>query len=219
MASVRHHLRPASGAALAALAVLLVGCGSLSTPAPTFSSFFNSVRAPATTTTATADDQPEFECPNVAVRQGAATLTVSADPREPTALNLRYQVGVGQTARECRLTAGVVTMRVGIEGRVVLGPVGSPGNIEVPLRFAVVQEGTEPKTIATKLVRIPVTIPPEQPNVTFNHIEEGLSFPMPRGGLIDSYVVYVGFDPLGATQEKKRPSPKKKAAPKLRGTT
>jgi hypothetical protein len=36
--------------------------------------------------------------------------------------------------------------------------------------------------------------------------------------LIDSYVVYVGFDPLGAPQEKKKPAakPKPRVAPKPR---
>ena len=124
-------------------------------------------------------------------------------------MNLRYQVSLGETARECRLAAGVVTMKVGIQGRVVLGPHGGPGKLDVPLRFAVVQEGTEPKTIFTKLERVPVAIPENDQNVLFTHVDEGISFPMPRGGLIDSYVLYVGFDPLGA-REIKRPPPAKK---------
>ena len=32
----------------------------------------------------------------------------------------------------------------------------------------------------------------------FSHVTEGLEFPMPRGGDIDYYVVYIGFDPAGA---------------------
>ena len=36
-------------------------------------------------------------------------------------------------------------MKVGIQGRVILGPSGRPGQIEVPLRIAVVQEGASPR--------------------------------------------------------------------------
>jgi hypothetical protein len=52
-----------------------------------------------------------------------------------------------------------------------------------------------------------VTIPPESPHVQFTHIEEDVTFPMPRGSEIDSYVVYVGFDPIGAQElDRRRPS-------------
>ena len=42
-----------------------------------------------------------FDCPPVQVRNGASTLTSSANPAEPSAMNLRYQVTVTTTAREC----------------------------------------------------------------------------------------------------------------------
>ena len=32
----------------------------------------------------------------------------------------------------------------------------------------------------------------------FSHVSEGLDFPMPRGGDIDTYVIYIGFDPAAA---------------------
>ena len=196
--------RGGSAAVLVVLGAALAGCGSLQQPASSFSSFIRSASPQQPDANALA--QPEFECPSVVIRQGAATLSVSADPKEPSAVNLRYQVGIGDTARECRLAAGTVTMKIGIQGRVVLGPAGGPGTVDVPLRFAVVQETTEPKTIVTKLERISVVIPQNDPNVLFTHIEEGISFPMPRAGIIDSYVLYVGFDPLGV-QPKRPPAP------------
>jgi hypothetical protein len=162
-----------------------------------------------------ATQQLDFECPGVGVRQGASTLAVSANPAEPSALNMRYQVGIAQTARECKLNGNTVTIRVGVQGRVVLGPAGGPGQIDVPLRFAVVHEGVEPKAIVSRLQRVNVAIPGGDPNVLFTHIEEDLSFPMPRGGDIDNYVVYVGFDTMAAREwEKKRPAPKPAAKPR-----
>jgi hypothetical protein len=198
-------------AAAVALGAILAGCGALQTPQRDFSSVFRTAipQQPDANTSA----QPEFECPGIVIRSGAATYSISADPKEPSALNLRYQIGIGDTARECRLAAGTVTMKVGIQGRVVLGPAGGPGTLEVPLRFAVVQEGTEPKTIVTKLERVAVIIQQNDPHVLFTHIEEGISFPMPRGGLIDSYVLYVGFDPLGAQPKRLPPAAAKKRHP------
>jgi hypothetical protein len=78
----------------------------------------------------------------------------------------------------------------------------------VPIRFAVVRETVETKVLTTKLDRVPVTIPPNDSNVLFTHVTEGLDFPMPRGNDIDNYLVYIGFDPAGAAPEPKKPAPK-----------
>jgi hypothetical protein len=155
-----------------------------------------------------------FECPPVQVRTGAATLSDSANPGEPAATNLRYQVTVTTTARECRLGPGnTVVMKVGMQGRVILGPEGGGvSNVTVPIRFAVVRETIETKVLTTKLDRVPVAIPPNDSNVLFTHVTEGLEFPMPRGNEIDYYLVYIGFDPSGA-------EPAKKPAPKARPKT
>jgi hypothetical protein len=146
------------------------------------------------------------ECPGVSVRNGASTLTISgkaANNTDSGALDLRYQGSIVRTARECHVQAGTMTMKVGIEGRIVLGPAGGPGQLEVPLRLAVVEEGPEPKTVLSKLSRIPVTIGPDMERVPFTHIDSDIAFPLPKPlGNIDSYVVYVGFDPNAAPPAK-----------------
>jgi hypothetical protein len=66
------------------------------------------------------------------------------------------------------------------------------------------------------LQRISVAIEPGATSALFTHVEEDLSFPMPPGAEIDSYVVYVGFDPLGAQEmdrNKRRPPPPRQARP------
>ena len=98
---------------------------------------------------------------------------------EPAALDLRYQGSIVRTARECHVSAGVMTMKVGVEGRVVTGPAGGPGSLEVPLRIAVVLEGVNPKPIMSKLVRIPVTITADVDRTTFTHINPDIFFPLP----------------------------------------
>lgn len=171
--------------------------------------------ANASATTGLASLPENFECPDVTVRQGASTLTASANPTEPNALNLRYQVTIGTTARECRLEpGGMLSIKVGMEGRVILGPAGAPGAVDVPIRFAVVQEGIEPKVIVTKLDRVSVAVPPNDSNVLFSHVAEGLVFPMPKGNAIDSYVIYIGFDALGAQEQERKTAPKPRSKSK-----
>jgi hypothetical protein len=150
------------------------------------------------------------DCPTIDVRSGASTYVVGPPGAEPTATTLRYQATLAQTARECTVIAGNMTVKVGVQGRVILGPAGGPGQIEVPLRLALVQEGVEPKTIWTKAYRVPVTIPPEQSNVPFVHIEEDITFPLPPPAELAAYVVYVGFDPALIKEPEKKPPPKKK---------
>ena len=178
-----------------------------------------STSSKATTGNAAAGEESatDVECPTVDVRTGAATLMIGSKPGEgePSALDLRYQGTIVRTARECRVSAGVMTMKVGIEGRVITGPAGGPGTVDIPLRIAVVQEGINPKTITSKFARIQVGIASAVDRVPFTHVDPDVSFPMPaRAADIDSYVVYVGFDPVGAQQDKKKPAPKSKPKPK-----
>lgn len=149
----------------------------------------------------------EIECPVVEIRTGTSTLSVSGTAGDATAL--RYQATLGRTARECTTNAGTLNMKVGVQGRVILGPGGGPGQLDLPLRYAVVKEGPEPKTIISKLNRVAVTIPPEQGNVPFTHVEEALSVPLPPQNELDAYVIYIGFDPQGAKVLEKKPPPRR----------
>lgn len=201
-------------AALALLAPALAGCSAIPSM-PSMPSWFGSsaANANASVTVPAMTLPADFDCPEVQVRTGASTLTNSANPAEPTAMNLRYQVTIGTTARECRMGPdNTVSIKVGMQGRVILGPEGAGATtVDVPLRYAVVRETIESRMITTKLDRIAVAIPPNDANVLFTHVTEGLDFPMPRGGDIDSYVIYIGFDPAGLEPERKKPAPKPKA--------
>ncbi len=107
-----------------------------------------------------------------------------------------------------------MSIKVGVQGRIILGPMGGPGIVDVPLRYAVVREGPQPRTIATKFKRLPVTVAADQTHVPFLDVEEGLAFPLPPGNEIDAYVIYVGFDDLGDKSEKKPAKSTRKPAPR-----
>ena len=199
-----------------ALALLLAGCGSssLSSSLSSLNVFDSNKATTGAGTDGTAADPSDIECPSVIVRTGASTLMIGDNSKaaESGVMSLRYQGTIIRTARECNVTAGVVTMKVGIEGRIITGPAGGPGTVDVPLRVAIVQEGVNPKPIVSKFARIPVTVASDNDRVTFTHIEPDLTFPMPvPAGAIDDYVVYVGFDTMAAP-EKKPPARRKPAA-------
>lgn len=146
------------------------------------------------------------------VRQGASTLVIP--PGETDAFNVRYQGTIGEMARECKVANGIVTMKVGIQGRILLGPAGSPGTVDIPLRYAIVREGPVPKFIWSKFYKVSVTIPEGAPSVAFTHIDEAVTFPQPPVDEMNSYIVYVGFDPAGDKQPAaKKPAPKPGAKP------
>jgi len=213
--------RVAGTLAFIAMAMALGSCGSTdllkSSPLDLFSSSSKATNdTPPATGTAdiSADD---ITCPDVQVRTGTSTLIIGSKPGEgePAALDVRYQGSIIRTARECHVNAGVMTMKVGIEGRVITGPAGVPGTVDVPLRIAVVEEGVNPKTLVSKFGRETVTVNNTFDRVTYTHVEPDITFPLPQPlSLIDRYVVYVGFDPLSAQPEKKKPSARRKPVAK-----
>ncbi len=202
-------------------ALLLSGCSSASSigssdSSPSFGSRFTNLFSQATPGVSQphspTPSAPNVECPGVEIRTGASTLNIAAKTGPATAGDLRYQLSFGQTARECTVQSGTMSIKVGVQGRVILGPMGGPGQVDIPLRYAVVREGPEPRTIITKFKRFPVTIAPDQTHLQFVDVEEGLSFPLPTRSELDAYVIYVGFDEIGDKNEK-RPA---KAAKKPR---
>jgi hypothetical protein len=167
-----------------------------------------------------------IDCPLINIRQGASTLTIGptgnngdVESTNNGAMAVKYQGTFVRAARECALIGGNVVMKIGVEGRIIVGPAGGPGKVDVPLRIAVVEEtpsGTKP--IVTKFIRIPVTVASATDNPTFTDIEEGVTFPMPRD--LDDYIVYIGFDPLAAeAQDRPKPAVKPKRKPKPTATT
>lgn len=159
-----------------------------------------------------ADTATDINCPSIEYRQGAATMAVNTPGAENTALSLRYQASFTQTARECILRGNNLTIKVGVQGRIVLGPAGGPGAIGIPLRYALVREGGEPKTLWTKLFIVPVTIPANQLNLPWIHVQEEMTVPRPPGDDIDAYVIYIGFDPDGGATAKPKPAAKPRIA-------
>ena len=208
----------------------LPGCSSTPSPGASegarrltsrISSFFGSSRKSLRRRRRRASrSPPTYDCPSVDIRRGAGTLNVAAKSGDATAGDLRYQLSLRQTARECLVQGGTMIIRVGVQGRIILGPYGGPGQVDIPLRYAVVREGSQPTTIMTKFKRFAATVPPGETNVEFTDIEDGLTFPMPSAARTLRLSWSMSASTRSATATKEKPPPKtakKKAANKRHG--
>jgi hypothetical protein len=155
-----------------------------------------------------AAEQNEVTCPGVSIRPGASTYAVGMPGKPAGGSDLRYQATIIRTARDCNLSGGQVTARIGIQGRVIAGPAGAPPSVDVPLRVAVVQEGVTPKTIFTKAYQTNVSMAADG-SVVFSLVAEDVVYPVPAGAAGDSYVFYIGFDPSALKPEPRARTKKK----------
>ena len=201
-------------AAIAAAVLAGLGCGfAAPTSAQSITDRFKGLfggksdEEPATNAPAVPQDTGDLTCPPVTVRAGASTYAVGAAGKQPVGNDLRFQATISKMARECSVNGGVITARIGIQGRVIAGPAGAPSAVQVPIRVAVVQGGVSEKTIATKAYQTTVTMT-EGGSEPFTLVAEDLTYPAPPGAVGDSYIFYIGFDPQALKPE--RPAPKKR---------
>jgi hypothetical protein len=209
--------RPGRWRGIAMLAVAGICYSMLASPASAqsitdrFKSLFGGGKSDEAAPSAPAEGQSDsggLTCPDVKVRAGASTYAVAAPGKQAVGSDVRYQATITRTARDCNLNAGQITARIGIQGRVIVGPAGAPASVEIPLRVAVVQGGVNEKTITTTVVRTTVSMG-EGLSVPFSVVAEDVVYPAASPDINDLYVFYIGFDPQAL-----KPEPKPKAAKK-----
>jgi hypothetical protein len=135
--------------------------------------------------------EPMF-CPKVIVQPGTAAFILYENGKYGDPLAVRYQASFSQFARECVDLGAEVGVRIGIAGRALLGPKGTPGQkIEVPIRYVV--QDDQQKVVMSRVTKLQVSIPPDQGGVTFTHVEELGSIPFP-GKSFRKWDFRIGFD-------------------------
>jgi hypothetical protein len=201
----RRHVRGALTLAMAG--ALLLGCGGGTSFADDSSWFGQLFGGKGEAPPPPVDNQ--LLCPPVRVRPGASTFAVGLPGKPASGTDLRYQATISRTARDCTPNGDQIVARIGIQGRVIAGPAGSPATVEVPIRVAVVQGGVQEQTIVTKVYRTTVTMSAAG-NDPFSLVAEDLVYPMPSPATVDSYIFYIGFDPQALGPEPKASKRKKK---------
>ncbi len=140
---------------------------------------------------ATARDEP-LQCPIVEVLDGTASYRTYAGA-EQTNANVRYQFSMGEVARDCTRSGKDILLKVGVEGRVLLGPAGAPGSFTVPIRIAVRHDG-DGKAVAAKFYQVPATIGAGESATTFQIVSDPIAVPFITAHADDDYTILVGFD-------------------------
>lgn len=136
--------------------------------------------------------QRPISCPNVSVQPGTAAFILYERGKEGDPLSVRYQVRFNDFARECIDLGAEAGIRVGLTGRALVGPKGTPGQkLDVPIRFVVMDD--KQQVLVSTVTRLQIVIPPGQTSIAFTHVEELGSLPMPPDRL-KGWDIRVGFD-------------------------
>ena len=147
------------------------------------------VPAPALPGKRQADD---IDCPHVEVLEGTSALRVGGEGNA----GVRYQYSMGELARECTVSGSQLSIKVGVQGRVLIGPAGAPGTFSVPVRI-VIRSEKDQKIVASKFYRVSATIPAGDTQTDFTLVAEPLTVPLLRPEADEDYTVLVGFDQSG----------------------
>lgn len=179
------------GAVLAAVAVPAIG----STPAQAQGgplSFFGLGKSNDGPKQASPRRREPMFCPEVLVQPGTAALRIYERGKDGDPMALRYQASFAEFARECVDLGAEVGIRIGVMGRALVGPKGTPGQtLDVPVRFVVMDD--KRNVILSSLTRLKVTIPQGQTGVSFSHVEEVGVVPFP-GNAFRRWSLRAGFD-------------------------
>ena len=191
-------------------ALALAGCSTApgaSDPGDTLGNLFafNSLSAPPVPNQAVVT---KVNCPVVDVFEGAAAQRVYAGGQSSS--NVRYQFSMGDMARECSVENNKIVIKVGIEGKVLLGPAGAPSSFTVPLRVAVRTEADQ-KIIQSKSYRVQASIPQGQSQTTFTLVADPIIVPFLGEDAFDDYQIFVGFEGAGAAAPVATKTNKRKA--------
>lgn len=132
-------------------------------------------------------------CPRTIIRAGTETYRTfegGVTKDDPGALNsLQFQSTITDVARECNYSQTNLNMKVGIKGRVINGPTGLTGTLNVPVRVAITSSADE--VVYSQLHQVPVTIPDGKSNAFFSFVDGNINIPVPEK---PNLIVYVGFD-------------------------
>ena len=93
-----------------------------------------------------------------------------------------------------------LAIKIGVAGKVLLGPAGSPGGFSVPVRMAVLREHDN-QPIVSKLYRAAVTVAAGETRADFTIVSEPLRVPFVQDHAEDDYTIKVGIDE-GASADK-----------------
>ncbi|GLQ17784.1 hypothetical protein [Maritalea porphyrae] len=182
-----------SVAAISAVSLLLSACVGSFTGGNSTSQLQNK----SATQTEIANSAPSAfpivasECPEIRIRPGAEAYAIYTKGQTGNAKALRYQAVIDKQSRNCLVSNGLITVKMGVVGRLLAGPQAGNDTVKVPLRFAVERDSL---AVFSQKYDIPITITPPNQGEEFIKVVENVAIPYVGG---EEIIIWVGFDPKG----------------------
>jgi hypothetical protein len=142
------------------------------------------------------DPSNPVKCPDIVIQDGTADDRVYGSTTDQSNANLRYQFSITDIARDCQVSGDKLILKAGVAGKLLLGPVGSPGNFTGPVRVAVINDNDQ-SVVLSKLYSVGVGIPAGQSEGAFSLVTEALEIPYTHSKAQYDYTIRVGFDTAG----------------------
>ena len=185
-----------AGAALAGLALAgcsmgggMMGGGNSADP----QRLQNATATPAAVAEAQSSALPAIatECPPIRIRPGSEAMYYYGGGKVGSSSALQYQGVIDETSRNCVVSNGLITVNMGVVGRVLLGPAGNQNSVNAPIRFAVERDG---QAVYSEKYTIPVALTPPAQSAEFVKVVENVAIPYLGG---EQITIWVGFDTKG----------------------
>jgi hypothetical protein len=185
-----------AGVGVLALALSACSMGNMFAPAPGdggAARYANASATPAELSAAQSAALPAIatECPPIKVREGGEALFKYANNSKPSPRELNWQAVIDKQSRNCIVSNGKINVKMGVVGRVLLGPAGNIQSADLPVRFAIERDGT---AVFSEKYQIPVQIAGGAQYADFVKVVENVEIPYLGG---ETITIWVGFDPRG----------------------
>lgn len=153
----------------------------------------NATPSPAAVAQAQTNALPAIatQCPSIRVRPGSEAMFYYGGGRTGDAKALQYQGVIDESSRNCVVSNGLITVNMGVVGRVLLGPQGNQTSVNAPIRFAVERDG---QAVFSEKYTIPVAIAAPARSAEFVKVIENVAIPYLGG---EEITIWVGFDTRG----------------------
>jgi hypothetical protein len=131
-------------------------------------------------------------CPEIILPEETAAIRAYAGT-PPSNANLRYQFALTETARGCALEGGQLALKIGVAGKVLLGPAGTSGSYTVPVRMTVLRKMDNEQVLA-KLYHAAANISQSATEAEFTIVSELLRVPFIQEHTEEDYTIRVGIE-------------------------
>lgn len=130
-------------------------------------------------------------CPQFVVWPSDRRLTKYADGKQGDSLAVIYRGEITKNARECNISPGSVSIKYGVAGRVLLGPQGQSGSVDLPIVIHVTDRNRN--KISSQRFTVPVSVSRENP-IGYFSIVRNIAFDIQPGVRPLDYKVFVAFE-------------------------